>query len=183
MRRNSRDFSEGLHCISMHQRTVGLGKGYDFTQRLDDSRETIAREIGVIAPMISFTSGGSEANNLAIKNAPVERLLISAIEHPAVIESAKAAYKPAELIPVTSQGVVDLEALANLLEGVPSPEPEPAGDGVPATPVGTPPPLPGDVPGLALAGGAGVSPPVPGDGGGGVGVGSMAGKRRRSTTS
>ena len=84
---------------------------------LDDSRETIAREIGVIAPMISFTSGGSEANNLAIKNAPVERLLISAIEHPAVIESAKAAYKPAELIPVTSQGVVDLEALANLLEG------------------------------------------------------------------
>ncbi|NMD07283.1 MAG: cysteine desulfurase, partial [Phyllobacteriaceae bacterium] len=38
-------------------------------------------------------------------------------EHPAVIESAKAAYKPAELIPVTSQGVVDLEALANLLEG------------------------------------------------------------------
>ena len=53
---------------------------------LDDSRETIAREIGVIAPMISFTSGGSEANNLAIKSAPVERLLISAIEHPAVIE-------------------------------------------------------------------------------------------------
>ena len=84
---------------------------------LDDSRETIAREIGVIAPMISFTSGGSEANNLAIKSAPVERLLISAIEHPAVIESAKAAHKPAEFIPVTPQGVVDLEALAKLLEG------------------------------------------------------------------
>ena len=84
---------------------------------LDDSRETIAHEIGVIAPMISFTSGGSEANNLAIKSAPVERLLISAIEHPAVIEPAKAARKPAEFIPVTPQGVVDLEALAKLLEG------------------------------------------------------------------
>ena len=84
---------------------------------LDDFRETIAREIGVIAPMISFTSGGSEASNLAIKGAPVERLLISAIEHPAVIEAAKPAHKPAEFIPVTPQGVVDLEALATLLDG------------------------------------------------------------------
>ncbi|MDO8354375.1 MAG: cysteine desulfurase family protein [Aestuariivirga sp.] len=84
---------------------------------LDDSRETIARGIGVIAPMISFTSGGSEANNLAIKSAPVERLLVSAFVHPAVMESAMAAHKPAEFIPVTPQGVVDLEALAKLLEG------------------------------------------------------------------
>ena len=49
--------------------------------------------------MISFTSGGSEANNLAIKSAPVERLLISAIEHPSVIEAAKAAHKPADSFP------------------------------------------------------------------------------------
>ena len=84
---------------------------------LDDSREAIARGIGVIAPMISFTSGGSEANNLAIKGAPVERILVSAIEHPAVIEAAKAANKPAEFIPVTSEGLVDLEALAKMLEG------------------------------------------------------------------
>jgi cysteine desulfurase len=84
---------------------------------LDDSREAIARSIGVIAPMISFTSGGSEANNLAIKSAPVQRLLVSAIEHPAVIEAAKSARLPAEFIPVTPRGVVDLEALAKLLEG------------------------------------------------------------------
>jgi cysteine desulfurase len=84
---------------------------------LDDSREAIARSIGVLAPMISFTSGGSEANNFAIKSAPVERLLLSAIEHPAAIEAAKAVHKPAEFIPVTPQGVVDLDALAKLLEG------------------------------------------------------------------
>ena len=48
--------------------------------------KSIAHALGVIAPMISFTSGGSEANNLAIKSAPVERLLISTVEHPAVIE-------------------------------------------------------------------------------------------------
>jgi cysteine desulfurase len=84
---------------------------------LDDSRETIAGALGVIAPMIVFTSGGSEANNLAIKHAPVERLLVSAIEHPAVIEAAKASGKPLTFIPVTAEGVVDLEALGNLLAG------------------------------------------------------------------
>jgi len=84
---------------------------------LDDSRETIARELAVIAPMIVFTSGGSEANNLAIKHAPVERILISGIEHPAVIESAKASGKTVIYIPVTTDGVVDLKALAELLVG------------------------------------------------------------------
>ena len=80
-------------------------------------REAIARELGVIAPMIIFTSGGSEANNVAIKGAPVERILVSAIEHPAVIESAKASGKPVTYIPVTAEGVVDLKVLAELLIG------------------------------------------------------------------
>ena len=84
---------------------------------LDNSREAIARELGVIAPMIIFTSGGSEANNVAIKVRPVERILVSAIEHPAVIESAKASGKPVTYIPVTAEGVVDLKALAELLVG------------------------------------------------------------------
>ena len=84
---------------------------------LDDSREAIARELGVIAPMIIFTSGGSEANNLAIKSAPVERILVSAIEHPAVLESAKASGKPVTYIPVTPEGIVDLKVLAELLVG------------------------------------------------------------------
>src|SRR4051794_8659678 len=30
---------------------------------LDDARETIGRALGVLAPMVVFTSGGSEANN------------------------------------------------------------------------------------------------------------------------
>ena len=84
---------------------------------LDDGREAVARALGAIAPMVAFTSGGSEANNWAIKCAPVERLLVSAIEHPSVIEAARATGKPLDLIPVTGDGVVDLEALARLLPG------------------------------------------------------------------
>src|SRR5439155_5383612 len=57
---------------------------------IDEARETLARALGVIPPMVIFTSGGSEANNLAIKGAPVDRLLVSATEHPSVIEAAKA---------------------------------------------------------------------------------------------
>lgn len=84
---------------------------------LDDAREGVARAVGVIAPMVVFTGGGSEANNMALKGAPVERLIVSAIEHPSVIEAAKASGKPVELIPVTVDGVVDFEALAKLLPG------------------------------------------------------------------
>jgi cysteine desulfurase len=67
--------------------------------------------------MVVFTSGGSEANNLAIKGAAADRILVSAIEHPSVLEAARATGKPVESIPVTSAGVVDLDALARMLPG------------------------------------------------------------------
>ncbi len=84
---------------------------------LDDSREAIARAVGVIAPMVLLTSGGSEANNLALKGTNVERILVSGIEHPSVLQSAKASGLPVELIPVNGNGIVSLEALETLLKG------------------------------------------------------------------
>jgi cysteine desulfurase len=93
------------------------GEGRAARKILDDAREAVARALGAIAPMVIFTAGGSEANNLALKGAAVERLLVSAIEHPSVLEAAKAAGKPVETIPVNGDGVVDLAALARLLPG------------------------------------------------------------------
>jgi cysteine desulfurase len=84
---------------------------------LDDARDVIAKELGVLPGMVVFTSGGSEANNLAIKGAAVDRILVSAIEHPSVLEAARATGKPVEVIPVTSAGLVDLAALAGMLPG------------------------------------------------------------------
>lgn len=84
---------------------------------LDDAREQVARALGVIPPMVVFTSGGSEANNLALKGAPVERLIVSAIEHPAVLEAARASGKTVEIIPVDGNGVIDLAALESMLRG------------------------------------------------------------------
>jgi cysteine desulfurase len=84
---------------------------------LDDARDQLAQAVGVIAPMVVFTSGGSEANNLALKGAPVERLLVSAIEHPSVLEAARVSGKPVEVIPVTPDGIMDISALEKALQG------------------------------------------------------------------
>lgn len=84
---------------------------------LEDSRETVARAVGAIPPMVIFTSGGSEANTMAIRGAPVDRLIVSAIEHPSVLAAARASGKAVELIRVTPEGVIDPDALARLLPG------------------------------------------------------------------
>jgi cysteine desulfurase len=82
---------------------------------IDEAREVIARTLGVIPPMVVFTSSGTEANNFAVKSTPVGRLLVSAIEHPSVIEAAGASGKPVEFIPVDRNGLVDLTALDRML--------------------------------------------------------------------
>jgi cysteine desulfurase len=87
---------------------------------LDDARDQVARAVGVIAPMVVFTSGGSEANNLGVSGTKVERLIVSAIEHPSVLEAARASGKTLEVIPVTGDGVIDLDALRNMLSGAPA---------------------------------------------------------------
>jgi cysteine desulfurase len=87
---------------------------------VDDARETIARAIGAIAPMVIFTSGGTEANNLAIKGADAERFALSAIEHPSVIEAARATAKPVDLIPADASGTIIPESLPSLLKRGPN---------------------------------------------------------------
>ena len=93
------------------------GEGRAARKVMDAAREQVARAVGVIAPMVVFTSGGSEANNMALKSAPVERLIVSAIEHPSVLEAAKASGKTVEIIPVDGHGVADLAALERMLKG------------------------------------------------------------------
>jgi cysteine desulfurase len=86
---------------------------------LDEAREVVASTLGAIPPMVIFTSGGSEANNLALKGAPVERLIVSAIEHPSVLESARASGKPVDILPVDGEGVADLDRLERMLKAGP----------------------------------------------------------------
>lgn len=87
-------------------------------KNLSEARARIAGWCGVQSPEIIFTAGGTEANNLAIhgvmQNFPTAQLIMSAIEHPSVIEPAKAySHKIAS---VTSEGLVNLERLAQLID-------------------------------------------------------------------
>jgi cysteine desulfurase len=84
---------------------------------VDDAREALAQNLGTLPATLTFTSGGSEANNMAMKGAGVDRILVSAIEHPSVLQAARATGKPVVTIPVTPDGVVDLDALHSLLSG------------------------------------------------------------------
>lgn len=98
--------------------------GSQSTRILEASRKQIADLIKVSSDEIFFTSGGTEADNWAIKGIAFEKrqygkhILVSAIEHPAVKASAKWLVKQGfevDEIPVTKEGFVDVEAFKQLL--------------------------------------------------------------------
>lgn len=95
---------------------------------LEESRDRIAAALNADPVEVIFTSGGTEADNLAVKglyghrhgeDAGRTRVLVSAIEHPAVTESAQylAAQHGArvEYIPVDENGFVAPEQLESML--------------------------------------------------------------------
>jgi len=94
------------------------------------ARERVAALIGASAEEIVFTASGSEANNLALKGTllaaaeatgeagPRRRLVISAIEHPSVLETARhleSRGHPLTIVPVEPDGVLDPERLERAL--------------------------------------------------------------------
>ena len=90
---------------------------------VEEAREQVAALVGAQASNVTFTSGATEANMLALTPAievggrkePRDRLFISAIEHPSVRSGGRFAAGAIEELPVTSNGVVDLAALARAL--------------------------------------------------------------------
>ena len=78
---------------------------------VDDAREKLGFALGCLPQMITFTSGGSEANGMALRGVQAEHILVSAIEHPSVLATAKATGKSVDIIPVNDQGQIDLAAL------------------------------------------------------------------------
>jgi cysteine desulfurase len=101
-------------------------EGRQARRLLEDARATIARALGVPPRSVIFTSGGTEANVLALlpglrrgASPPVERLVVSAVEHASVLAGGSFAPETVETIPVSSSGLIDLSRLRQLLEGRP----------------------------------------------------------------
>ncbi len=83
------------------------GAGRAAKRLIEDARDKVAALAGVRASQVIFTSGGTEANNLALRGLAGRRVLVSAIEHPCVLE----ARQDAEVIAVDRDGRVRLDVL------------------------------------------------------------------------
>ncbi len=84
---------------------------------MDDAREKIGFALRCLPQMITFTSGGTEANAMAIRGVAAERILVSAVEHPCVLDAARSTGKIVEIIPVDEQGRVDAAVLETMIVG------------------------------------------------------------------
>lgn len=87
---------------------------------LDQARRQLAESLGAEPAEILFTSGATEANNLAIHSAlraPHPRLFVAATEHPSVLEPVRATANTRSVIElaVTAEGILEPGTLANVL--------------------------------------------------------------------
>ena len=86
---------------------------------VEEAREQVAGLAGAEAKNVTFTSGATEANMLALtpaieiggRKSLRDRLFMSAVEHPSVRSGGRFSADRIEELPVTGEGVVDLEAL------------------------------------------------------------------------
>ena len=95
-------------------------------RRVDDARSAVAALLGATPAEVVFTSGGTEADNLALRGAAEARaasgrrhLIASAVEHEAVLNTLKALTRRGwrtTLLPVGASGVVEPAALADVID-------------------------------------------------------------------
>ena len=100
--------------------------GWRAANAVRDASASVAALIGADPDEVIFTSGATEANNLALvglaRRAPSNRrrILVSAIEHKCVLAAARSLAEregfSVETIPVDGEGFVDLEALESMVD-------------------------------------------------------------------
>lgn len=91
---------------------------------IETARAKIAAGVGTAAKNLVFTSGATEAANLILtpflqhgpEEAPFDRLLLAAGEHPAVLLGHRFAPDRVEHVPLTPEGALSLEALSLSLQ-------------------------------------------------------------------
>lgn len=97
--------------------------GREARRAVEDARERIAALLAVDPPEIVFTSGATESNNWALSEAglpdPARRhVIVSAIEHPSILEPARALAArgfPLTVLPVGPDGIIDPERLRSAI--------------------------------------------------------------------
>src|ERR1700731_1520935 len=99
-------------------------EGREARRLVEDARAAVAAAVGALPRNVVFTSGGTEANALALtpglrraSGLPVQRLLASAIEHASVLSGGRFPTEAISTVGVTRSGLLDLGRLRASLEG------------------------------------------------------------------
>ncbi|MGZ5873565.1 MAG: cysteine desulfurase family protein [Bradyrhizobium sp.] len=102
------------------------GEGRQARRLVEEARVGVAEAVGALPRNVVFTSGGTEANTLALTprlrrgaGLPVQRLLVSAIEHASVLAGGRFPANAVGTVGVTRSGLVDLARLRAALTGAP----------------------------------------------------------------
>ena len=91
---------------------------------IENARKTIAKQLGVSAPEIIFTSGGTEADNLilnsCVRDLGVQRIISTKIEHHAILHTIEELHKQYTIevvyLKLNAFGEVDYDQLETLLQ-------------------------------------------------------------------
>ncbi|MDE5463792.1 cysteine desulfurase family protein [Bradyrhizobium sp. CSS354] len=101
-------------------------EGREARRLVEGARSTLAEAVGALPRNVVFTSTGTEANALALSpdlrgpsGGPVDRLLVSVVEHASVLAGGRFPADKIGHIRVTRSGVIDLEHLKALLSDGP----------------------------------------------------------------
>ncbi len=86
--------------------------GREAKKRLELCRDSVAKLLNVSPEQVLFTSGATEANNVALMGGGEKTALVSAMEHPSILN----VHPNTQIIPVDSFGVVDIEWIENKLK-------------------------------------------------------------------
>jgi cysteine desulfurase len=103
------------------------GEGRAARRLIEQAREQVAILVGAEPRNVAFTSGGTEANMLALTpliedgTSRYVKLLISAAEHSSVLAGGRFAPADIETLPVGRSGIIELATLERRLSGCPPP--------------------------------------------------------------
>jgi cysteine desulfurase len=100
------------------------GEGRAAHHLIEDARRSVAALVGGDPKLVTFTSGGTEANSTVLAPAWLEGgralgtdvLLVGATEHPSVLAGGRFEAAKVRTIAVDSEGVVDLDVLSGMLD-------------------------------------------------------------------
>jgi cysteine desulfurase len=125
LRREAREAMTAAMDLSGNPSSVHA-EGRQARKLVEDARVGIAAAVGALPRNVIFTSGGTEANALALtpglrrgSGLPVQRLVVSAIEHASVLAGGRFPTEAISTVGVTRSGLLDLDRLRGMLDGMP----------------------------------------------------------------